>query len=100
MTEPSPGPWAYSINAIYDNIVRDSNNFVVCQVGSGFNNEDIANAELIAAAPELLEALTLAKGAVEWMAGATDSDPEDHELLEVVNKAIAKARGESDETQN
>ena len=40
----------------------------------------------------LLEALEEAKGAVEWMAGATDSDPEDHERLELVNKAIAKAK--------
>ncbi len=49
---------------------------------------------------DLLEALEQAKGAVEWMADATDSDPEDHEMLEIVNKAIAKARGESDEAQN
>ena len=43
---------------------------------------------------DLLEALEQAKGAVEWMAGATDSDPEDHKRLELVNKAIAAAKGD------
>ena len=45
---------------------------------------------------ELLEALLLAKGSVEWMACATDADPEDHERLAIVNKAIRKAGGEDD----
>ena len=47
---------------------------------------------IVSSHEDLLEALEAAKGAGEWMAGATDSDPEDHELLELVNKAIAKAR--------
>ncbi len=42
----------------------------------------------------LLEALELAKGSVEWMADATDADPEDHERLAIVNEAIRKAKGE------
>ena len=37
---------------------------------------------------DLLKALRVAKGALEWMADATDSDPEDHERLELVNNAI------------
>ena len=53
-----------------------------------------ANARLIAAAPELLEALQEALGSVEFMAGATDADPEDHERLALVKAAIAKAGGE------
>ena len=56
-------------------------------------SEHEANARLIASAPELLEALEKAKSAVEWMADASDSDPEDRELLELVNNAIKKARG-------
>ena len=42
---------------------------------------------------DLLNALELAKGTVEWVAGATDSDLEDHERLAIVNKAIRKAGG-------
>ncbi|HEC65091.1 MAG TPA: hypothetical protein ENI23_07355 [bacterium] len=49
------------------------------------------NGELMAAAPDLLKALKQAKSAVEWMAEATDSDPEDQELLELVNETIGKA---------
>ena len=42
--------------------------------------------------PELLEALEKAKSAVEWMAEAVDSDPEDQELLELVNNTILKGK--------
>ena len=41
---------------------------------------------------ELLEALEIARGSVQWMAEATDADPEDHERLAVVNEAIRKAK--------
>ena len=40
---------------------------------------------------DLLEALKVALASVEWMADATDADPEDHERLAVVTKAIRRA---------
>lgn len=44
--------------------------------------------EKTAVISNLLTVLEKAKAAVDWMADATDSDSEDRELLELVNKAI------------
>jgi hypothetical protein len=58
---------------------------IVCQMRDG----DPRDAHLVAAAPELLEALEMALGAVEYF--------DEHEgapmLLDAVRAAIAKARG-------
>ena len=57
---------------------------------------EVANSEVYKLEDQnaaLLEALTLAKDSVQWMADATDADPEDHERLAVVNEAIRKAKG-------
>jgi hypothetical protein len=58
---------------------------IVCQMRDG----DPRDAHLIAAAPDLLEALEMALGAVEYF--------DEHEgapmLLDAVRAAIAKARG-------
>ena len=40
----------------------------------------------------LLEALEIALASVEWMAGATDADPADHERLATVQAVIRKAK--------
>lgn len=50
-------------------------------------------AKLEQAVSELGKALEIALGAVEYMASATDADPEDHERLALVQRAIAKAKG-------
>jgi len=74
-------------------------------------DERVANAHLFAAAPELLEALIDARGAIELLPAdalgearryecAPDSEggvmtwPLRDELLDKINRAIAKARGE------
>ena len=94
----TPGPWrVMTVTATDLPAVAQVDGPVIAEISKwgSVGTVDLAtswdNARLIAASPELLEALEMAKGAVEWMAGATHSDPEDHELLELVNKAIAKA---------
>ena len=49
-------------------------------------------AALETANAELLEALEIALASVEWMAGATDADPADHERLATVQAVIRKAK--------
>ena len=48
--------------------------------------------DLETANAELLEALEIALASVEWMAGATDADPADHERLATVQAVICKAK--------
>jgi hypothetical protein len=58
MSEHTPGPWKVQENAdAYTHIVRSKTNAYICGCGQGSDGEDKANARLIAAAPELLEAL-------------------------------------------
>ena len=69
-TKHTPGPWEVHGN----NIVATKGNVdvaVICYSGEHFTGEDKANARLIAAAPELLEALRNVVGAF-----TTNPDPE------------------------
>lgn len=62
-----------------------------------FPGETEANARLIAAAPELLEALMTAKEAIRALHGPNQWDIYDRcsPEMKVINAAIARARGES-----
>ena len=100
----TPGPWIKDEKVISDS-EGEITMIVFCPDGPGYgrvaqvyaecgrNTELLPNARLIAAAPELLEALEVAIGCVEYMAGAIDSDPEDHERLAIVENAIKQAKG-------
>jgi len=70
---------------------------IVTKLTGGLTDE--ANARFIVQAcnshADLLEALKIALSAVEWMAEATDADPEDHERLVLVTEAIRKAEEQS-----
>jgi hypothetical protein len=83
--EYTPGPWTVICGvdgAVIHNGVTISS---VCDGATAWK----ANSRLMAAAPELLEALEMALGAVEYF--------DEHEgapmLLDAVRAAIAKARG-------
>lgn len=53
----TPGPWTYQENSdVYTHIVRGATNSLICQLAQSTHVEIEANARLIAAAPELLEA--------------------------------------------
>jgi hypothetical protein len=90
VSKPTPGPW--SIEDAFDIIAADGYNLVSVADASidegGRPSEDKANARLIAAAPEMLEALEF----VETMLILKDAKAPD--TLKVVRAAIAKAKGE------
>ena len=87
MNKHTPGPWAIYVNAPSDVVIRkmSKDGYELCaiaRVSSGY-----ANAHLIAAAPELLEALQKIAGNTydEWTNGA--------EAARIARAAIAKAMG-------
>ena len=85
MDEHTPGPWSTIGKWVYD--VENPSPIAQClrPYGEGAAN---ANARLIAAAPEMLEALELVVQAHEWWSGGFSP-----ELMDPVRAAIAKAKG-------
>lgn len=64
----------------------------ICALHSG----NLANAHLIAAAPDLLSALESAYNAIAWdIPGGNLSDQEEEALLDVIREALRKAKGEA-----
>ena len=103
MTKPTPGPW----RVVHG---RNPEQFVVCTDGYEYDasiaylpgdypRTALANARLIAASPELLEALTAAERALAIAASyrphirAPDGD-RINAALTTARRALAKARGE------
>jgi hypothetical protein len=92
----TPGPWKLVRQLGYNHVesTTSDRNFIVasCPLNS---EEDHANANLIAAAPELLEALDKAWYFIE---NVTDEDPERtdkfFELRQLVRTAYAKVNGD------
>ena len=79
----SPGPWKQDKTEVYED---NDGNWHIAEVGRRNHDiESLANARLIAAAPELLEACKL--GAI--VAAAIDPD-----IHGIINAAIAKATEE------
>jgi len=97
-TQHTPGPWeidgfyqgAFEVIAPKASVTRGR--LVICSRGQHElrEREFQANARLIAAAPDLLEALKEFVGAVD--AGTTFADSS---VVDVARAAIAKARGEA-----
>ena len=93
--KPTPGPWEAKPTGPWDGwdgwSVEDATGAVVCDAhGSQLNGRREANARLIAAAPELLEALREIFHDVKQ--GAIPND--DDEWWKKASTAIAKATGE------
>jgi hypothetical protein len=64
----------------------------ICALHSG----NLANANLIAAAPDLLSALESAYNAIAWdIPGGNLSDEQEETLLDVIREALRKAKGEA-----
>lgn len=100
MTAHTPGPW--EIEHGHHECVNTSTlpwamtgpgGREVCQSPNGVDvdDEDDANACLIAAAPDLLAAC---EAMLEWVARETDDRDWPHPVLDQARAAIAKARGE------
>ena len=87
MSKHTPGPWAIYVNAPSDIVIRkmSKDGYELCsiaRVSSGY-----ANARLIAAAPELLEALTDCVEHMHW------TQPQGEAALKKAKAVIAKATG-------
>lgn len=95
MSKHAPGPW--SIERRHDGrpfgisapLIAKSDVDCVCEFGMNAENVE-ANANLIAAAPDMLKALQLVD---QWMVGHCPAPFSDQQVLEVVNSAIDKAQG-------
>jgi hypothetical protein len=93
----TPGPWKADTNLGCKRISakpfrgqqhRQAKRFeVACTPGLHDESEDLANARLIASAPDLLEALTDLR---DWMMAVAESD---HPLIEKADAAISHATG-------
>lgn len=97
----TPGPWI-ATHIIGSWWIEDDDPTAFCRRriaivddGAGIESPD-ANARLIAAAPELLAALEAAREfIIDGMAMGFIGMPEDETVLEVIEKAIRKAKGGS-----
>jgi hypothetical protein len=104
MTEFTKGPWKLHDDGFYPVIVKDftgrDHNMLVCHHIHGYMNSEkydgitedrnqLANARLIAAAPDLYEALELAKDASQTAGGYFDNI-----TRRKIDAALKKARGE------
>lgn len=96
MTTHTPGPWTLERNRATSLSVYGSDKVFVGEVYNEIDEPlqtEEANARLIAAAPELLEALKLAQS---WMITEPNNDEDDTEhtrVVELVHETIAKAEG-------
>ena len=95
-TKFTPGPWRHSPaqkGTIFGNEVR-SKDGLVCQMQHhpSRQGQAVVDSHLIAAAPEMYEAIVLAEGII-----LANFDPSDkhYEAYDAIVKALAKARGET-----
>jgi hypothetical protein len=97
----TPGPWKVATNPFW--VVTDAKGYHpnIAKMGDdGITSQ--ANARLIAAAPDLLEALEECDQAfTSWQVGQIPGRPEDIlGLVHHVRNAIARARGEAGEVRH
>jgi len=88
-TKHTPGPWQANKWAPGFEVCAPGSHYTICSL-AGYNNEE-ANAQLIAAAPDLLEACKMALATIERLTvrhGPFSSTDGTHSVL---NEAIAKA---------
>jgi hypothetical protein len=96
MTKHTPGPWV--VDADKDSVMvvgRDGGMAVI--ISDALLGKptalDIANARLIAAAPELLEASKMSLSVLSRMAKILEQEPGDDTVVPTLRTAIAKAEG-------
>lgn len=99
----TPGPWTTDEQEHHephqDIKIKANKHHTVCTLWiddapvRDFNSAQKANARLIAAAPDLLEALQWAMSEIEALNINRDLDPSHNEAVNAANAAIAKAIG-------
>lgn len=93
----TPGPWEYctgpSLNGRYHTVEtkrdKDEDQLMICECYEGTDEQNEANARLMAAAPDMLDALQLVLDTYGFDS-STDSS-----IWQTVTAAIAKATGEA-----
>lgn len=92
MSKHTPGPWV-ARGGGYTQVMGGNPEFLVadCSCDRDYRQEDLANARLIAAAPDLLE---MAHAFLEYLKDDSRSERRRAECLEQVISAISKATGE------
>lgn len=93
-TKHTPAPWTINSgkNAIKITGGNDNNGYYfIAALGSGLKSEDEANARLIAAAPELLEAAMTA--ANDFLSRVNGEPSDQNHWYWGLRRAIAKAKG-------
>jgi hypothetical protein len=96
-TQHTPGPWSQGEDNplnIYGNHASVANVHGTHPTGASTEEEAIANARLIAAAPLMLAALRTALEAIGDTYAARDSDDDGESVRDIIADAIAKATGE------
>lgn len=90
------GPWQYAQFADGDNAIIDGNgDGRICEMATNMSDvQRDANARLIAAAPDLLNALEIANMALRCMSSAK-AYKQPNPTRSIIEAAIAKAKGES-----
>ena len=91
MSNHTPGPWRVDRGSMLDgvNVITPRNEWI-CYLGMASRPDVVADASLIAAAPELLEALEEADRSLEQ---AAQLNPAVMAAHAAIRAAIAKARG-------
>ena len=91
MTEPTKGPWAWQKESFGDLLLNDQR--VVIVASSEIGRPTTANANLIAAAPDLLAALVAIRECT-FIDSTKMLDTPCQDCMDAVDAAIAKAKGE------
>lgn len=86
----TPGPWAYDSENNFPPAILDSDDHLVASIAQDWVDDPAANARLIAATPDLLEALEL------LVEDCKDQEARGISMFPIgpALAAIAKARGE------
>jgi len=97
MSGHTPGPWtAFQSTASFFDVVKGNGEYdpSVASVWASEGRPAGANARLIAAAPDLLEALRILTMMAETSGGTSGPDAELMAACDQANRAIAKATGQ------
>lgn len=95
MNKHTPGPWKIGTPPPNgEQTIGNSQGLMVAVATTGFNVPTLANAQLIAAAPELLEALEAFDKAAKESTTIIGFAAKAFKLLTKTRASIAKARGE------
>lgn len=93
MSKGTEGPWSVFDNGVGRTYVASENGTLICFIESDDENVD-SDADLIAAAPELLEALNKLFGADMEYCMEMDGKQDQLDAIEFARAAIAKATGQ------